>query len=111
VDGKFLDAPFSLSFWQQSSFVGRTDRRYGSYQSTANSAETVRMAPGYYWMRMPGIGRASGQVVASAVGDSDAYCHIEGWYDSSTDMIATIICWSAWAHAPVDTEFSVGVSW
>ncbi|WP_160096931.1 NACHT domain-containing protein [Kibdelosporangium aridum] len=113
--GEFADSAFSLSFSWNTSFLGRTDRRYG-HQSTASVRKPRWLERGQYEVRLPGIGTNGGQVVASAIGPSDAYCHVQGWgmldadmFDA--DMFVVVKCWSTATHEPVDAEFTVGVTW
>jgi hypothetical protein len=100
-----------LSFAWQASIIGRTDRRFG-----ARSVPERRLDTGYYLVRVKGVGTDSGQVVASAIGVSDAFCHVVNWWQAEpavggdADMLARVRCWSSASGIPVDTRLSVGAT-
>jgi tetratricopeptide (TPR) repeat protein len=104
AQGELLDAQFSLSFSWQMSFTGRTDRPF--HLGPSWRPEYVEKVGTGYYVWWQDIEIDAGQAVAYAVGDSDAYCHVDWW-----DTYVTVVrCWSAATHAPADAEFVVGVS-
>ena len=96
--GRPLDSPFSLSFSWRSSFIGRTDRPFGYGWGRLGKKTT---SPGRYTVRLPGVRTdGGGQVVAYAIGGSDAYCHVLRWRGEAADVVAEVGCWSATTHKP-----------
>jgi hypothetical protein len=59
---------------------------------------------------LPGSGNFDGQVVVSAIGDSDVYCHVENWYTWHTDLIVIVDCRSSATGTPVDTDLIIAAT-
>ncbi|SHF08221.1 hypothetical protein [Streptoalloteichus hindustanus] len=110
VGGEPVDHAFLLSFSAGSSVIGRTDRRYANASSAAG-ADVMRVETGYYRVRVRGLGSPSGHTAVHAVGESDAYCHVENWVPDGDDLVSDVRCFSAMSHLPTDAAFFVGASW
>ncbi|MCP2259199.1 hypothetical protein LX15_002900 [Streptoalloteichus tenebrarius] len=110
VRGEPVDHAFLLSFSAGSSVIGRTDRHFGN-ASSAVDADVMRVETGYYRVRSREMGSPSGHATASALGESDAYCHVENWVPDGADLVSDVRCFSASAHSPTDAAFFIGTSW
>jgi tetratricopeptide (TPR) repeat protein len=105
--GEPVDARFSLSFSWRESAIGRIDRRYGYRHSWITG---YRIETGYYVAWWSDLGIDAGQVVAYAVGDSDAYCHVGRRTALESALHAVIRCWSAATQLPADAAYVTGMT-
>jgi hypothetical protein len=106
--GAFFDARFALSYATAGSLIGRGDRRFGDFSRSSDGVTSG--AVGVFTVPALELGQNRGQVVATAVGPTNAYCHTGGWGAAGTTLNMTVRCYGPGGVA-TNSDFSLGVTW